>query len=55
LGDLPPGASVEGFDLANLNYTEEIGDINGYQELVLVRMARQKKSQRVWKLKNFED
>jgi hypothetical protein len=38
-----------------LNHTEEIENINGFQELVLVRMARHRKGGRVFKLKKLED
>jgi hypothetical protein len=55
MGELTAGTSVEGFDLTHLNYTEEIGDVKGYQELVLVRLAKTRKSGRVFKLKKLED
>jgi hypothetical protein len=45
---------VEGFDLLKLNYTEEVEDINGFQQIVLVRLARKKAgNSRVFKLKKL--
>jgi nonsense-mediated mRNA decay protein 3 len=56
MGQLPPGALVEGFDLSKLNYTEDLTDIDGYQQFVLVRLARARKGNaRAFKLKKLED
>lgn len=55
MGDLAAGTVVEGFDLSHLNYTEEVDEINGYQEIVLVRLAKTRKGGRVFKLKKLED
>lgn len=52
---MAPGTLVEGFDLSQLNYTEEVEKINGYQELVLVRLAKIRKGARIFKLKKLED
>ncbi len=52
---MPAGSIVEGYDLSQLNHTEEIESINGFQEIVLVRMARHRKGGRVFKLKKLED
>jgi hypothetical protein len=38
-----------------LNHTEELESLNGFQELILVRMARHRKGARVFKLKKLED
>lgn len=56
LGDLPCTTIVQGFDLSHLNYAEDIDEVDGYQEFVLVRMAKGKKTnQRAFKLKKLED
>lgn len=55
MGELAAGTVVEGFDLSHLNYTEEVEQINGYQEIVLVRLAKVRKSGRVFKLKKLQD
>ncbi len=55
MGDLTAGTVVEGFDLSHVNYTEEVDEINGYQEIVLVRLAKTRKGGRVFKLKKLED
>ena len=55
MGELTPGTLVEGFDLSQLNYTEEVEKFNGYQELVLVRLAKIRKGARIFKLKKLED
>lgn len=55
MGELPAGTVVEGFDLSHLNYTEDVQDINGFQEIVLVRLAKTRKGGRVFKLKKLED
>lgn len=55
LGDLPCSTIVEGFDLRYLNYTEELDDINGFQQIVLVRLAKNRKAGRLFKLKKLED
>lgn len=53
---MPVGALVEGFDLSKLNYTEDIDDLEGFQEFVLVRLVRGRKTNgRAFKLKKLED
>jgi len=53
---LPSGAIVEGFDLSKLNYTEDLEDLEGFQEFVLVRLVRGRKTNgRAFKLKKLED
>ena len=50
------GALVEGFDLSKLNYTEDIDELEGFQEFVLVRLVRGRKTNgRAFKLKKLED
>ena len=53
LGDLKCGTIVEGFDLRYLNHTQELEDIKGFQEIVLVRKAKVKTNNRVFKLKKL--
>lgn len=53
---MPSGAIVEGFDLSKLNYTEDLEDLEGFQEFVLVRLVRGRKTNgRAFKLKKLED
>jgi hypothetical protein len=38
-----------------LNHTEELGDIKGFQEIILVRRAKEKKHGRAFKLKKLDE
>ena len=40
LGDIPCGQLLEGFDLRYLSYTEEIAEIKGVQDIILVRRCK---------------
>ena len=56
LGELEAGTMVEGFDLTKLNYTEQLEEIEGYQDFVIVRLVKGKKTgARAIKLKKLED
>jgi len=47
------GSIVEGFDLRYLNHTEELADLNGFQQIILVKRAKIKTAGRIIKLKRL--
>lgn len=56
MGNIPCGQLVEGFDLRELCHTEEIQEINGIQDLILVRRFRERTNRRrAFKLKKLEE
>lgn len=56
LGEIPCGQLVEGFDLRELSHSEDISDIKGIQDIILVRRFQDKQNKkRAFKLKKLED
>ena len=56
LGDIPCGQLVEGFDLRELSHTEDLTEIKGIQDIVLVRRFRDRATRRrAFKLKKLEE
>lgn len=56
MGDIPCGQLVEGFDLRELCHTEELTDIKGIQDIILVRRFRDRATRRrAFKLKKLEE
>ena len=56
LGEIPCGQLVEGFDLRELSYAEELTDIKGIQDIILVRRFRERTDRRrAFKLKKLQE
>ena len=55
LGEIPCGQLVEGFDLRDLSHTEDLTDIKGIQDIILVRRFHDRQKKRAFKLKKLED
>lgn len=54
LGELHCGQLVEGFDLRDLSHSEDLTDIKGIQDIILVRRFQDKNAKkRAFKLKKL--
>jgi hypothetical protein len=55
LSELGTGQNVDAFDLRSLNFTEEINNFKGVDQVVIVKKSKEPHRKRAFKLHRMED